>query len=97
MKCIAAFTDSDIISMPPYINVSQAPDGLVRVIVRGEGVPAGVAGPGTIGEGEPIFQSPEATITMTEEQWYEFLRECNAFAAQKRRAENEAAEPKGAA
>jgi len=75
MKSIAAFTDAG--AMPAYINVSQAEDGFVRVIVRCETVEDGFAG-------------LQASIGMTEDQWYEFLRECNAAAAQKRRVEREA-------
>lgn len=90
-KCIAAHTAGTGLNMPPYINVSEQPDGSVRVIVRGPGVPDGVAGPGTIGEGEPTFRSPEAHIDLSADEWQAFVLECVTAAAIKRRSEREAA------
>lgn len=75
--CLAAFTQCAYQpgTMPPYINVSFMNDGLVRITVRGPGVPDGVAGPGTVGEGELVFRSPEAYIDMTRLQFRQLIGE----------------------
>jgi hypothetical protein len=65
IHCIAAFTPPGADS-PPYINASEQNDGSVRVIVRSPKAADGQS---------------QAFIDMTMDEWVNFVRQANAFAA----------------